>query len=130
MVCRRMACGRRCHIAQHNVDLVRHALTQCRKPLFRHEVGLEQVSAGHRLHFQQVDADDGAFALAGADAFHSDLGPASGRRTEIDNGLARLQEMEFLVQLLQLERCTGTKAELLRLDHIRVVQLPAQPTLR
>ena len=120
-----MTGGRGRHVAQHDIYLLRHALPQGGETFVTHEVALEQVRARHRLHFQKIDANNGAFALARPDDIHRDLCPAAWRRAEIDDLLAGFQEVKLLVKLLQLESRTGPVAELLRLDHVGVVKLPA-----
>ncbi len=68
-----------------------------------------------------------ALALVGTDALRRDLRPATGRRAEIDDARAALQEMEALVELDQLEGRARAIAEALGLGDIGIVELAREP---
>src|SRR6185503_1858019 len=59
-----------------------------------------------------------------------DLGPAAGRRAQIDDSLARLQQPRLVVDLAELERRARTQATPLGLVHIGIVELARQPLAR
>src|SRR5690606_22575086 len=56
-----------------------------------------------------------------------DLGPAAGRRAEVDDAQPRLQQIELLVELQQLEGGTAAVAARPRLGDERIVDLALQP---
>ena len=85
------------------------------------------VAPGTGFHREDIGGDELALALLGADALRRDLRPAAGRRAEIDDARAALQEMEPLVELDQLERRARAIAEALGLGDIGVVELAGEP---
>ena len=58
--------------------------------------------ARHRIHFEIVDADDMRIFRRRPRARRGDLAPAAGRRTEVDDLHAGLQQMMLVVDLDQL----------------------------
>ena len=83
-----------------------------------------------RLHRVDVNGDDLPLAGDGLRALRRDLAPAAGRGAEINDARARLQEPVLLVDLGELVGRARTEPFALRGGHIRIVELPLQPSLR
>ena len=112
---------RRRHVAEHDIGRPTERLSHPVGSRRIAEITGEQGRARHRVGRQQVDADD-----LGA-ARDRDLGPAARRAAEIDDPPARLQQMEAVVELDQLEGGARAVAKAVRLGDIGVVQLAGQP---
>ena len=81
---------------------------------------------GHRLGRQQVDAHD--LALAAVARGH--LQPAARGAAEVDDPLARIEELQLVVNLEQLVGRSPAVAVPLGGGDVGVVQLPLQPARR
>src|SRR5205814_7323358 len=91
------------------------------------KIALQQGRAWDRIGRREVDPDDGAVALLGADPRRGDLAPAAGRAAEIDDPHAGSQQMKALVELDQLESGARAIAEAVRVGDIGIVQLAGEP---
>ncbi len=92
-----------------------------------HDFGFD---ARQSRDLQKIDADHSATAVLAADLLRRDLRPAAGRGTQIDDILARLENMIALVDLDQLESRALAIAFELGAHDIGIVQLALQPERR
>ena len=93
------------------------------------EVALHEGHALDRLEVEHVERDDGAVqradgGAAGASLLRRELAahvlaPGAGRRAQVDDELARLQQVQLLVDLLQLVGGARAIALFLRQLHVR-----------
>src|SRR3546814_9164343 len=91
----------------------------CSSDLLGEEVADHQLGARDRLHLGQVDADNASAAPA---ALNHHLGPAAGRAAKVDHTDARLQEVETVVELGELEGGARAVAALARFGHEGIVR--------
>ena len=96
-----------------------------------HEIELQELDAGDRLHRQEVDGDHLA-PLPSTDAhpLGRHLGPAARRGAEVDHALAGLEQAVLVVDLDQLEGGARAVALALGGGHVGIVELALEPALR
>ena len=115
------------HVGEDAVGAAAEPFAQARRRLGVVEIHLPELDAVDRVHLQKVDGDHPAPALARSDARRRDLAPAAGRGAEIDDALAGLEELIFLVDLDELVGRARAIAFAPRLGDIRVVELAFEP---
>ena len=88
---------------------------------------MQDFDPGNGLHLADVGGDDAASSLLRADTLCGDLAPAAGRRAEIEDRHARLQELVLVSDLDELESRARAIALALGFLDIRIVELALQP---
>src|SRR5712672_466783 len=91
---------------------------------------MQNVGARDRNHLQDIDRDHASTAAVGADPLGGDLGPAAGRRPEIDHAGAGLKKVDLVVDLDELVGGARAHAFALGARHVRIVELAVEPELR
>jgi len=85
-----------------------------------------RIAAGERRDFQEINTYDQA---TGPELARGDLGPASGRAAQFDNGGTRRKQPVLLVHLEKLEGSAAAPPLLLRSLDKPIVDVPIQPRL-
>ncbi|MOA21152.1 hypothetical protein D3C78_1416320 [compost metagenome] len=114
------------HIGNHKVHLrITHGLKDLSEHLVLGEVTLDESHVRNAVHFQDVRGNQTPLTT---DQPTSDLRPATGCCTEVDNTHARTDQLVFLLDLQKLVTRTRAVAILLRLLHIGIIDMSFQPT--
>ena len=94
------------------------------------EVHLPELHPFDRVHLQEIDGDHPSPALMRANPRRRDLAPAAGRGAEIDNALARLEQLVLVVDLDELVGRARPVAFAARLGDVGIVELALEPAGR
>ena len=105
--------------AKHRFEAIESGLAE--------KIEFEEFHARDRLHIENVERDH---AAARTDPPRGNLAPATGRRAEIDDARARLEQMKLVVDFSELIGCTGAKALALSARYIGIVDLAFEPGAR
>ena len=96
------------------------------------EVALDEVHISHRLHLEHVEPDDdtvNAATLLAGQLASCVLAPAARRAAQVNDRLARTDQLLFLINFLELVRCARAIALALRQLYIGIVDVVVDPVL-
>jgi len=114
------------NVGQHQICRATKRRLQAFRRRIVHEVHLQDRNSVDRLGWKKVDADNEGVRHSPSNR----LCPSAGRNSEIDDRVNSSEEPEPFVELQQL--VCGSTAVILRLrpPHVRIVELPLQPSRR
>jgi hypothetical protein len=130
MVGRGVARCCRGHVAHHQVGRAGKGGAQALRRLRLAHVADEKVRPGEGLDRLQVDADHLTPGHLPSGPRERDLGPAAGRRAQVEHQGATPDEAQLVVHLGQLEGGARPVAAALGFLHIGVAELALQPARR
>ena len=122
-----VACGRRGQVRQHHVGYSTASLFQLFGSALVEEIHLQETHARNQVHFQEIDRGDTRILVGRPRHRGGDLGPASRRRSEIDDPFRAFQDGVFPVDLEQLECGPGTIAFQFGALDVGVIDVALQP---
>ncbi|MNT04002.1 hypothetical protein D3C72_1385640 [compost metagenome] len=122
--------GGRRHIRQYQIRRAANGLHQLFGCCRIKEVELQDFYAGNGIDFEKIDRRDADIVLGGIRHLRSDLRPASGCGTKVDDAGRALQYLMLVVDFQQLEGGAGAIAFKLGALHIGVIDMTFKPTAR